>query len=293
MRKAKGINERLIIKNFLSINFLDWEIKEFNVLTGGIAVGKSLCIKLAYFFEGILDDVITFSDRDTFTKRAFYACIAEEFDRIFYSEVPEHDYCNTDIQYTFKIKEGRQFDLSVKWDARSKKLKWKSKYIDTHIEKWHNKVKNRKFNSAVSSMILKSVRVEFHNCFPISPMLLPAVRAINSITDTEIFNGKFILDNAVREFVFNVKYVNYSMTIEKSLKEINDVLRPYKLSLIKKLNKVTQGYDLKYITTDKSKREVRPLEMSSGQLFPFYRRAVYTSVSPGTKEHHRIHCEYF
>jgi AAA15 family ATPase/GTPase len=47
--------EFLKIRNFFSIKEFDWDIKGFNVITGGMGAGKSLCLKLLYFFERSLD----------------------------------------------------------------------------------------------------------------------------------------------------------------------------------------------------------------------------------------------
>jgi AAA15 family ATPase/GTPase len=45
--------ETLDIENFLSIKEFHWDIKQFNIITGDMGSGKSLCIKLLCFFEGI------------------------------------------------------------------------------------------------------------------------------------------------------------------------------------------------------------------------------------------------
>jgi ABC-type cobalamin/Fe3+-siderophores transport system ATPase subunit len=49
--------ERLIIKNFLCLKNVDIEVKDFLVLIGPQAAGKSLCAKLLYFFRTIFDEI--------------------------------------------------------------------------------------------------------------------------------------------------------------------------------------------------------------------------------------------
>ena len=49
----ENIKETLEINNFLSISYMDWKINNFNILTGDMGSGKSLCIKLLSFFENI------------------------------------------------------------------------------------------------------------------------------------------------------------------------------------------------------------------------------------------------
>jgi predicted ATPase len=50
-----SIRECLKIRNFFSIKEFDWDIKGFNVITGGMGSGKSLSLKLLYFFERSLE----------------------------------------------------------------------------------------------------------------------------------------------------------------------------------------------------------------------------------------------
>jgi predicted ATPase len=49
--------ERLIIKNFLCLKDVDIEVKDFLVLIGPQAAGKSLCAKLLYFFRTLFDEI--------------------------------------------------------------------------------------------------------------------------------------------------------------------------------------------------------------------------------------------
>jgi hypothetical protein len=45
------MNERLIVKNFLCLEDIDIEVKDFLIIIGPQAAGKSLCTKLLYFFR--------------------------------------------------------------------------------------------------------------------------------------------------------------------------------------------------------------------------------------------------
>lgn len=51
------MNERLIVKNFLCLEDIDIEVKDFLVLIGPQAAGKSLCAKLLYFFRTINEEI--------------------------------------------------------------------------------------------------------------------------------------------------------------------------------------------------------------------------------------------
>jgi AAA ATPase domain len=52
------VKERLIIENFASIKALDIELRSINVLIGKQAVGKSVCIKLIYFFKQFIWQIL-------------------------------------------------------------------------------------------------------------------------------------------------------------------------------------------------------------------------------------------
>jgi len=279
--------ERLVIKNFFSITFFDWEIKEFNILTGGIAAGKSLCVKLAYFFESVLTEVISSAYKEFFTEEFFYDGIAKEFNDIFHSQDPEHDYHDTYIKYTFETNK-REFDLSVKWDAKIKKLKWESKYIDNHIEIWYDKIKSKKNFFEGRGMIMKSISAEFRSHLPKTTLFFPATRAIASIINididtsikTDIKLKDIVQDKFFCTFIEYTKYIRNLDVFDKSLSEINDILKPYKLSrsreeltipqLLKFSNEVKLISELVYKTTGKNERVITPLEMSSGQQEIYY-----------------------
>jgi hypothetical protein len=51
------MNERLIVKNFLCLKYIDIEVKDFLILIGPQATGKSLCAKLLYFFRTLLEEI--------------------------------------------------------------------------------------------------------------------------------------------------------------------------------------------------------------------------------------------
>jgi ABC-type cobalamin/Fe3+-siderophores transport system ATPase subunit len=89
------MNERLIVTNFLCLKDIDLEIKDFLVLIGPQAAGKSLCAKLLYFFRTIFAEIalyhidpdkgpdfhVIFSDRfESFFPKPYWS------DQVFYIE---------------------------------------------------------------------------------------------------------------------------------------------------------------------------------------------------------------
>jgi ABC-type cobalamin/Fe3+-siderophores transport system ATPase subunit len=53
-----GMGERLAVKNFLCLKEVDLEVKDFLILIGPQASGKSVCAKLLYFFRTMLSELV-------------------------------------------------------------------------------------------------------------------------------------------------------------------------------------------------------------------------------------------
>jgi ABC-type cobalamin/Fe3+-siderophores transport system ATPase subunit len=62
----KYMSERLVVKNFLCLKDIDIEVKDFLILIGPQAAGKSLCAKLLYFFRTIIEEIVRYHMMNTF-----------------------------------------------------------------------------------------------------------------------------------------------------------------------------------------------------------------------------------
>lgn len=99
------IKEKLTIKNFFSIDFLEWEPKEYNVITGEMGSGKSLCLKLLYFIYEIFN--ITFFENSSkifSTIDVFYGTLERKFKDVFFMEVSaeQGEQKHSKIDYSIK-----------------------------------------------------------------------------------------------------------------------------------------------------------------------------------------------
>ena len=270
-----GVIEHLIIKNFFSIKKFDWKIKDFNVLTGGMAAGKSICIKLVYFLEHILHKNIFFPaiSHDTLKKEVFYDNISKQFNHLFHSENPEKDFCSTEIIYTFSVTENNMvFDLSSKWNESAKKLEWKSDYIDTHIDTWRKLIDGKENNSGdTKKEIMRTILQDFLDKFPTTPWFIPASRAIVSVIENTA--QKNILDAFLLDFANQTKYYVSSLN---NVKDMHDhISKIYKLMKIKEMNIY---YDIVSIESGDG-RKITPLEFSSGQQELLYLLLLIAGVS--------------
>jgi ABC-type lipoprotein export system ATPase subunit len=258
-----SVAERIKIENFLSVKHFDWEIKDFNVLTGGMASGKSLCIKLVHFVEQILHKNIYFASitKDTLTRENFYSNVSKQFNAVFHSSNPETDFRNTKIAYTFTVSEKKNmvFDLNADWNEHAQKLEWQSGYIDARIDNWRAFLGGQNTPDAAQNARLRiheNIAHDFSGHFPIAAMFIPASRAIAAITG----NTSDIPDPFLSAFINNDK---------SFVLEFNDISEKYtnKILHVKEIfinhDSKKQEKTISFELTDG--REIMPLELSSGQ----------------------------
>jgi hypothetical protein len=253
--------ERIKIAHFFSINEFEWEIKPFNVLTGGMATGKSLCLKLVYFVEQILLKKMFFSviSRDILEKDAFYNSMTEQFYNLFHSDDYEKDFSRTKILYTFEVAENHMiFDLKAEWNEHTKKLEWRSKYIDTHIAIWQSALGEKNTPDAARNarqQIHESISHDFLGNFPIATMFIPASRAIAAITDSPDIPDPFLSSFIKDDKLFVLEFNDVSDARANKILHLNDI--------VIEQDPNTKRKTLSFIST--GGRKISPLELSSGQ----------------------------
>jgi predicted ATP-binding protein involved in virulence len=262
-----NIREKLIIKDFFSIKEFEWDIKGFNVLTGGMGSGKSIALKLLYFCEQIFHLTIFYEpkfDKKLFSKDMFWKRVEEKFNDFFPSKNQAVDFINTQISYSFLYsdflpeqslfdQEGNNlFNLSAKWDENSKRFLWSSDYISHRLDKWQSLFDVQKTPDLLDKIrnnIYTSILSDFSNCFPLASMFIPASRAIAAITDRISSRDQFI--NKFLELKdFALSFDNISND------SINKILHMMEIALDEKkepIFKLTDG------------RKITSIELSSGQ----------------------------
>jgi ABC-type lipoprotein export system ATPase subunit len=251
--------ERLVIDNFFSIKHFDWKIKDFNILTGEMASGKSLCLKLLHFIEQIFHSTIYFStiSKDSLTKKIFYNNVAKQFYTIFYSGDKKADMHDTSITYTY-IYSGATFDLSAKWNENTEELEWNSEYINTRIDEWCGFLGNNNTPDATKNariQIHEKITHDFSSTFPFGAEFIPASRAIAAIANPSDIPDSF-LENFIKgdkPFVLNFEAV--------SDKDVNKILHLKNIIV----NKNGDNNEKTIAMESLIGRKITPLELSSGQ----------------------------
>jgi predicted ATP-dependent endonuclease of OLD family len=274
--------EALKIRNFFSIKEFDWDIKGFNVITGGMGSGKSLSLKLLYFFERSLDVSIlssSFNSKDSLTTDKIYEYINNKFVSIFHSFHPEKDFMETMVDYKY-ICEDHVFDLSMKWNKDTNKLDWNSEYINNNIEEWRTFFKMPNAPDMMEfgqGKIYNSISDDFKDTFPIAAMFIPAARAITAIT-----NNEFSVDPLLNRFIRIFKsYAIRRMKDDVKHDSVDTMLKIETITIPD--NKIIEDGDIRITTRDG--REISPVELSSGQqeLLYFLRLIKYL---PDTSFHY-------
>jgi predicted ATPase len=269
-----NIQEKLIVKDFFSIKEFEWDIKGFNVLTGGMGSGKSIALKLLFFCEQIFHQVI-FSepslDKELFNRENFFNAIEAKFEKIFSSKNHRNDFNNTKIKYEYILLDDeeqdalndprylpfdepiiRTFDLCAEWDRGREQIRWSSNYIESCLPKWQKLFdfpKTPDLPDNVRNHIYDLILSDFSNCFPLAAMFIPASRAIVAIAETISSRDQFI------NSFFKLK--NFALSFDSiSNSIVNNILRITEITLDQRKEPVFELIDGRKITA---------LELSSGQ----------------------------
>ena len=246
--------EKLYIKKFFTIEEFDWDVREFNILTGGMSAGKSICVKLLWFMERVLHQLIftvPYSKEDL-SPNNFYARIEIEFKKFFCTHGIDFNKCEIKYSYSFN---GNIFDLKATKGLNGS-LKWSSDYLDTHLEKWQGFFDIEGIldtTRVVSNYIFQSISKEFAKTFPIGALFIPASRAVATIIDR---------NTGLNDWFIN-RFLEHRDLLHRQLENRKFIQKEtYKLLRIKAM-KVDKNRKLKITTMQDG--EIFPEYLSSGQ----------------------------
>jgi predicted ATPase len=199
IKPTEQVAETLEIINFLSIIHTKFEFRQFNIITGDTAAGKSLCIKLLKFFQDVIPDMLV-SSYGFFNKNLdsndYHRYLAGKFTRIF--TISFHDPAKQkpfSLNYTFSYGEGNNkeiFDMTVTGSKESDVVV-KSSYMEGLLQEWKERL-YRNLDIASNKGIVSEkeddeifkefkhdlsdkIQRKFGGHFPITTAFIPASRA--------------------------------------------------------------------------------------------------------------------
>jgi len=219
LSKEHKISETLEIRNFLSISYMKWEIGNFNILTGDMGAGKSLCIKLLSFFENILVSSILLApgfSKKLFENGNFFDKLTERFKKTFYLNSNGKDCQNLVINYNCTT-ESRNFSVDVSWEESQKKLIWKCDYLDERLKKWSgyfSSVETPDSARDVKNQIYEEIRHDFDDKLPLSSFFVPASRAAITVVSA----NSTLKDEFLKDFADDKDYLlrNYDIFLDNN-----------------------------------------------------------------------------
>lgn len=265
------MKEKLTINNFLSIAHLEWEPSAYNVITGEMGSGKTICLKLLYFIYEIFNKTVFDNlSENIFLKDTFYLKLKQQFIKIF--EIDNS--ASSEITYSFEDK--NVFDLSIA--INNGNVSFTSAYIESRLETWNFRMsqglKQNQFNSEeqIKSVIFKDIEADIGLSFPFGQIYFSDLRTLlaepNMIVPT---------DECTREML---KYKGFlSRGIEQILKRnaIHPIDEDHRDidTLIRKVYKILHIEDIKTINDSiyliqQNKRKTSIDKSSSGQRELFH-----------------------
>jgi predicted ATPase len=179
-----NVTELLKIDNFLSIKNFEWKIEDFNVITGDMGSGKSLCIKLLKFFEDIIPNLLVLPyeqflsnlEYDFFLKR-----IKRDFGNVFYFP-SDNSKGNKifNIEYIFMY-ETQKIEINIRNDTNGDVI-IKSNFLEELLSTWKEYLAKQKNVTPdgfgeVKLFLHNDLQKKFGNHFPGASIFIPASRA--------------------------------------------------------------------------------------------------------------------
>jgi len=187
---SKETTEILEIEDFLSIKHIKWEIEKFNIITGDIASGKSLCIKLTQFFEDIIptllispyDDFLSYLEKS----KNFYDSLDKTFNEIFvFRAAKNKKLSHFRIAYTFSYHK-EIFSITVT-GTNGTDIVFESPFLENLLSDWKEFVQKKDLYHPGKATPdgFREMKLSFHNdllqkfggYFPIATTFVPASRA--------------------------------------------------------------------------------------------------------------------
>ncbi|MEI0494821.1 AAA family ATPase [Brachyspira intermedia] len=278
---------KLIIKNLGPITDFEMDIKDFNLIIGEQAVGKSTICKCIYFFRTLKDDVNAFiaelllnnDKNNVLSKEELITKLDVKAKDLFIKIFGDLEY--TDLFIFYKYKES--IDIKIEYDKDKKLIIYYSDTLLDMIYNFYNEIRKIKYNKSekrdifsfdffkriIPVIINKGIFDEEYKTY-----YIPAARSSLSFFN----NHKTTLDYEAIDFV-NFKFIQLIENMQRIFNDgikglnnkiINKKMRHNIIQLSNKIINLMKGEyfsenGTEYILLDSEKKEKIPVNyISSG-----------------------------
>ena len=181
------MSERLIVKNFLCLKDIDLQIKDFLILIGPQAAGKSLCAKLVYFFKTITEEIVLYGMKNALNKEpGFNRILQDKFEFFFPRAYWQAHEFNIEYQRThktlFAIEKKDNQELAVSIDP------WFNEYARNTEQLFYKAIDPEK-NTEKARELLKILNDKYMrmNSSLARNIFIPAGRSFFALLQNSIF----------------------------------------------------------------------------------------------------------
>ncbi len=224
------LEEKLVIKNFFSISNLEWKPRKYNIITGEMGSGKSLCLKLLYFIYEIFR--ITFVNNlsiNIFKSGNFYSILNTTFKEIF----SINESCSSDIFYTIESpNKQKKFDFCT--FIRNGVIEFRSEYITEKLEEWQKKAEKLLQNNSLDSVeylqkyIFNDISSDIGDAFPFGQLYFSDLRVLltepNNVITTDYLTNALLSIRSFFEHSFKT-WISEAYSKENAENEKNKVIK--------------------------------------------------------------------
>jgi len=265
--------EILHIRHFLSLNEIELEIKPFTIITGDMAYGKSLLIKILELFETIHKNLFVPLPKSLEIDK-FYNRMVEAFDLRFHLDDTEL----FDIDYKFIFSENT-LDIRIFRDKNNKEIVVKSNFLEKELPEWNKYLEESNKKRLEQNLKTQQKKEEFifynemedrlalynrlssklGGHYPISATFVPATRAALAVSKMNFSKPK---ENYYDFSEYYDYYLNEFNSLVKFLKPIkNSKYKEEVNKILKAEMKINGDISFKHIDG----RSVDIVKASSGQ----------------------------
>jgi energy-coupling factor transporter ATP-binding protein EcfA2 len=211
------MNERLAIKKFLCLKDIDIEVKDFLVIIGPQAAGKSLCAKLLYFFRTVYEEMVLYHMKSALGKSSdFDKILSDKFESFFpKSNWAERDFC---IEYQ------RNQEPFLEIEKKKQKLQFhlaqRTQVIASEVMQSFYEVAKHNNNPKKTGELLKIASDKYFKTMISKNIFIPAGRSFFSLLQKNIFRflqtsndiDPFLLDFGI--FYEDIRKTGYDIPAE-------------------------------------------------------------------------------